>query len=79
MKVFQPILRGLNWLFLCKRLLLLQLFCIDAGHMTENTPYIKKVFECITLMKENIYRMILLIFSTIRHVFRTTLIDWLFI
>ena len=40
MEMFQPILRELNWLFLCKRLLLLQLFCIDSGHMSENTPYI---------------------------------------
>ena len=40
MEVFQPILQELNWLSLRKRLLLLQLFCIDSGHMSEHTPYI---------------------------------------
>ena len=41
--------------------------------MTENTPYIKKVFECISLTKEHIYRIILLILDV--YLGRHLLID----
>ena len=44
MLVSQPSPMG-DQLFLCKRFLLFQYICLDAGRVSENAPYIRK-FSC---------------------------------
>ena len=51
---------GSRTLFFCKRFLLFQQICIDAGHVSENTLYGQEFFMCVILViwKQLIYYLL---------------------